>query len=74
MDAWPMDAWPMVAWPMNTWPMDRGCIHQFSDKGRMHKFPHAKKIALEGDIRQTDGHRDSMIESAQWADSMKISF
>ena len=21
---------------------------------------------------QTDGHRDSMIESAQWADSMKI--
>ena len=22
--------------------------------------------------RHTDGHRDSMIESAQWADSMKI--
>ena len=22
--------------------------------------------------RHTDGHRDSMIESAQWADSMEI--
>ena len=26
-----------------------GRVHQFSDEGRMHQFPHAKKIAWEGD-------------------------
>ena len=31
-----------------------------------------KKIHENGQTdRQTDGHHDSMIESAQWADSMK---
>ena len=33
----------------------------------------SKKIAWKGDKHQTsNAHRDSMIKSAQWADSMKI--
>ena len=37
-------------------------------------FNTLKKIAWEGDRhtnRQTDGHRDYLTESAQWADSVK---
>ena len=30
-----------------------------------------KKIEWDGDRQTDNGHRDYMIESAQWADSMK---
>ena len=51
-----MDAWPMVE-PVLLHP--ETCL-----------IPR-KKITWKGD-RQTYWHRDSMIKSAQWADSMKI--
>ena len=49
------EAWDLVMWPVGQWEA-------------------SKKIAWGGDTqtdRQTDGHRDSMTESAQWADSVK---
>ena len=53
--------------------MGDGRVHQFSDEGCMQQFPHAKKLHEKGQTHKlTNGHRDSMIESAQWADSMKI--
>ena len=39
--------------------------------------PMKGKVFFTGDThtyRQTDGHRDSMTESAQWADLVKMSF
>ena len=68
-----MDAWPMDAWPMDDGRVGGGLVHQFSDEGPIHQFPHAKKSHGMGtDRKKNNGHRDSMIESAQWADSMKI--
>ena len=42
-------------------------IYFFSylDEGRMHQFPDAKKSHGNGTCTYTDGHRDSMKESAK---------
>ena len=53
---------------MDAWPMDGPILLH----ARAYLITRRRKNAWEGDIRQTDGHRDSMIQSAQLADLMKI--
>ena len=51
------EAWDLVMWPVEKTSPMKGKVFFTGDK-------HTH--------RRTDGHRDSMTESAQWADSVKI--